>query len=96
MEEPPWIADWDKVSSQSNVVIVPFFIADGLHSYQDIPVLIGIETEPGPAANQTDIFRRNPYELRGKKLFYASAIGTEPMMAEVILDQVAACVARSQ
>ena len=96
MEEPPWIADWDKASSQSNVVIVPFFIADGLHSYQDIPVLIGIETQPEPAVNQTDIFRRNPYELRGKKLFYASAIGTEPMMAEVILDQVAACVARNQ
>ena len=96
MEEPPWIADWDKASSQSNVVIVPFFIADGLHSYQDIPVLIGIDFQPEPAVNQTDIFRRNPYELRGKKLFYASAIGTEPMMAEVILDQVAACVARNE
>ena len=95
MEEPPWIADWDKASNQANVVIVPFFIADGLHSYQDIPVLIGIETKPRPAANPTEIFRRNPYELRGKKLFYASAIGTESMMAEVILDQVAACVARS-
>jgi sirohydrochlorin cobaltochelatase len=90
MEEPPLIAHWDKLSNQSHVVIVPFFIADGLHSYQDIPVLIGIETQPGPAASETEIFRRNPYELRGKKLFYASAIGTEPMIAEVILDQVAA------
>ena len=94
MEEPPLIADWDKLSNQPNVVIVPFFIADGLHSYQDIPVLIGIEAEPGPAASEAEVFRRNPYELRGKKLFYASAIGTEPMIAEVILDQVEALVRR--
>jgi sirohydrochlorin cobaltochelatase len=90
MEEAPLIADWDKLSDHPHVVIVPFFIADGLHSYQDIPVLIGIETEAGPAASQTEIFRRNPYELRGKKVFYASAVGTEPMIADVILDQVAA------
>ena len=94
MEEPPLIANWDKLSNHPNVVIVPFFIADGLHSYQDIPVLIGIETETGLAASETEIFRRNPYELRGKKLFYASAIGTEPMIAEVILDQVAAFLRR--
>jgi sirohydrochlorin cobaltochelatase len=94
MEGPPLIADWDKLSNQPNVVIVPFFIADGLHSYQDIPVLIGIEAEPGPAASEAEVFRRNPYELRGKKLFYASAIGTEPMIAEVILDQVEALVRR--
>ena len=23
MEEPPWIADWDKASTEANVVIVP-------------------------------------------------------------------------
>jgi sirohydrochlorin cobaltochelatase len=91
MEEPPWIADWDKISNQPNVVIVPFFIANGLHSYQDIPVLIGIQAEAGAVPSRDEIFRRNPYELRGKKLFYASAIGTEPMIAEVILDQVEAC-----
>ncbi len=96
MEEPPLIADWDKLSNQPNVVIVPFFIADGLHSYQDIPILIGIQTEPGPAASQAEFFRRNPYEVRGRKLFYASAIGTEPMIAEVILDQVAASVPSGQ
>ncbi len=95
MEEPPRICEWDKLSEYPNVVIVPFFIADGLHSYQDIPVLIGLEAVAGPAASEAQIFRRNPYHLRGKKLFYASAIGTEPMLAEVILDQVAAAAARA-
>ena len=87
MEEAPLISDWDQLSSQQHVVVVPFFISDGLHSYQDIPVLLGIEKEVGPAASQAAVFRRNPYHLRGKTLYYASAIGTEPMMAEIILDQ---------
>jgi sirohydrochlorin cobaltochelatase len=42
------------------------------------------------------VFRRNPYRLHGKKLFYASAIGTEPMIADVILDQVLAAAGGNQ
>lgn len=90
MEEPPLIADWDKLSSRPHVVVVPFFISDGLHSYEDIPVLLGIEQEGGTAASQAEVFRRNPYEIRGRKLYMASSIGTEPMMADVIVDQVEA------
>ena len=90
MEEAPLIADWAKLAAQPNVVVVPFFIADGLHSYQDIPVLLGIEAEAGAAASERAIFRQNPHRLRGRTLYYASAIGTEPLFADVILDQVAA------
>lgn len=88
MEEEPLIARWDELASQRHVVVVPFFIADGLHSYQDIPVLLGIEQEPGAAASQREVFRRNPFHLRGRTLHYASAIGTEPLFADLILDQV--------
>lgn len=88
MEEPPLVAKWDTLASAPNVIVVPFFIADGLHSYQDIPVLLGIESEPTAAASQNSVFRSNPHQLRDKTLFYSSAIGTEELMAEVILDQV--------
>ena len=88
MEEVPFIADWRRNTSQKRVVVVPFFIADGLHSYQDIPVLLGIESGPTGAASQQEVFRRNPYFLDGRELYYASAIGTEPLMADVILDTV--------
>jgi sirohydrochlorin cobaltochelatase len=88
MEEPPWVKDWDTLATAPHVVVVPFFIADGLHSYQDIPVLLGMAEDEGKAASQTEVFRHNPYELRGKKVFYSSAIGTEELMADVILDQV--------
>jgi len=89
MEEQPFIAEWDKMATTENVIVVPFFISDGLHSYQDIPVLLGIEAEVGAAASQREVFRHNPHLLRGKKLYYTSAIGTERLLADVILDQVA-------
>lgn len=88
MEEPPLISDWHSLSKFPNSVVVPFFISDGLHSYEDIPVLLGIESEPSGPASQKEVFRNNPYSLHGKTLFYASAIGTEPMLADVIMDQV--------
>lgn len=88
MEEPPLIAEWDQYTKFPNVVVVPFFIADGLHSYQDIPVLLGINEEPGVAASHAEVFRHNPHHLRGRQLFYASAIGTDPGFADIILDQV--------
>lgn len=90
MEEAPLVSDWVKLTSQPNVVAVPFFIADGLHSYQDIPVLLGIETEPGGPASRANVFRRNPHRLHGRDLYYAGAIGTESLFADVILNQVAA------
>lgn len=90
MEEPPLISDWHKLTTLPHVVVVPFFIADGLHSYEDIPVLLGIEEETGKAASQQEVFRNNPYQMHGRTLYYASAIGTEPLMADLILDQVRA------
>ena len=88
MEETPLISEWDTLASQPNVVVVPFFISDGLHSYQDIPVLLGMAEDIGPAASQSDVFRHNPYRLRNRQLFYSGAIGTDSGFADVILDQV--------
>ena len=90
MEEAPFIADWAEAAETPNVVVVPFFIADGLHSYQDIPVMLGFEASEGEAASQRDIFRQNPYHLKDKTLYYSSSIGTEALMADVILDQISA------
>ncbi|MEO0417022.1 MAG: CbiX/SirB N-terminal domain-containing protein [Verrucomicrobiota bacterium] len=89
MEEAPFIADWRDLAKTETVVVVPFFIADALHSFQDIPVLLGIESEPTAAASQMEVFRRNPYNMDGRTLYYSSAIGTDPSMSKVVLDQVA-------
>jgi sirohydrochlorin cobaltochelatase len=89
MEEEPLISRWPEFATRPHVVVVPFFIADGLHSYQDIPVLLGIEPERTDAASRREVFRRNPHHLHGRKLYYAGAIGAEPLFAEVLLEQVA-------
>jgi sirohydrochlorin cobaltochelatase len=90
MEEPPLVADWKKLTSSPNVVVVPFFISDGLHSYEDIPVLLGI-TEERSTSNRIsaggEIFQRNPYKMDNRSLFYAPSIGTDPRFADIILAQ---------
>lgn len=88
MEEAPLVSDWHTLTTAPNVVVVPFFIADGLHSFQDIPVLLGMESEPGKALSQMEVFRHNPIAMHGRNVYYSSAIGTEALMADVILDQV--------
>jgi sirohydrochlorin cobaltochelatase len=69
-------------------VVVPFFISDGLHAVEDIPVLLGEPTElvkERLAASQPAW--RNPTEKNGKRVWYSSAIGSEPLLAEVILQR---------
>ena len=82
MEEPPLIAEWDQITNAPNVIVVPFFIADGLHSYEDIPKLLGIE------CSSMDVFRKNPRRIRGRSLYYGKAIGTDPRFADVIIEQI--------
>src|SRR5262249_61040951 len=43
MEEPPLVSDWRKLTESPNVVVVPFFISDGLHRYEDITMLLRID-----------------------------------------------------
>ena len=92
MEEPPLVSGWKNLTKTPNVVVVPFFISDGLHSYQDIPVLLGIakerSTTTSPAACG-EVFRRNPYNIDGRSLFYAPSIGTDPGFADIIIEQAA-------
>jgi len=89
LEEEPRIPKCYELAKTKNVVIVPFFISDGMHTHEDIPVLLG-----GPqrvvkqrlAAGQPTW--RNPTERHGKLVWYASAVGTEPGIADVILERV--------
>jgi sirohydrochlorin cobaltochelatase len=76
MEEPPLVADWFNLTKARNVVVVPFFISDGLHSYEDIPALLGIAAQPEKA-----------HQVHGRSLFYSTAIGTDSKFADVIIEQ---------
>ncbi len=41
LEESPRIAECYSMAQTKNLVVVPFFISDGLHTQEDIPVLLG-------------------------------------------------------
>ncbi|MEM9446203.1 MAG: CbiX/SirB N-terminal domain-containing protein [Verrucomicrobiota bacterium] len=82
MEQEPFISDWKTLTHKTNVIVVPFFIADGLHSYEDIPVLLGISTDVREQGFET--FNH----IDGRQLWYSRAIGTENLIADVILQQV--------
>ena len=118
MEEAPLVSDWRKLTKSPNVVVVPFFISDGLHSYEDIPRLLGIanghpersrakskdpaELPEGSITGSLDfarddvrttkrsVFRVKPYSIDSRLLFYAPSIGTDPGVADIIIEQAKA------
>jgi sirohydrochlorin cobaltochelatase len=89
MEEEPRIGDCYQLARTRNIVMVPFFISDGLHSYEDIPEMLG---EPRQLVQER--FRsgqptwRNPTEKQGKRVWYTPSIGSEPHLPDVILERV--------
>jgi sirohydrochlorin cobaltochelatase len=92
MEESPLVSDWRKLTKTSNVIVVPFFISDGLHSYEDIPRLLGIASKRSTITSRAaagEVFERNPHKIEGRSLFYAPSIGTDAGFADIIIEQAA-------
>jgi sirohydrochlorin cobaltochelatase len=89
LEESPRISECYAIAQTKSLVVVPFFISDGLHTEEDIPVLLG---EPERivkerlAAGQP--VWRNPTGKNGRLVWYSSAVGSAPEMADVILERV--------
>jgi sirohydrochlorin cobaltochelatase len=101
MEEAPRVAEWRQLTKMPNLVVVPFFISDGLHSYEDIPRMLGIvDAAPSPQSDQPDatrrrvhlgrdeVFRPEPHKIDNRRVYYAPSIGTDAGVAEIILEQV--------
>ncbi len=89
MEEEPRLGDCYRLAQLRNLIVVPFFISDGLHSYEDIPVMLGEpERMVRGRLKQGRPSWRNPTEKHGKLLWYTASIGSEPLLAEVILERV--------
>jgi len=97
MDEAPRIRDCYSLTRTRNLVVVPFFISDGLHTEEDIPVLLG-EPERSVkerlAAGQPTW--RNPSEKQGKLAWYSPAVGSAPLLADVILERVREVAFRSK
>src|SRR5262249_28309515 len=89
LEEEPRIEKCYELAQTKNIIVVPFFISDGMHTQEDIPVLLGEPkrvVEERLAAGQPTW--RNPTERHDKLVWYADAVGTEPSIADILMDRV--------
>ena len=89
LDEEPRVPRCYELAQTKNIVVVPFFTSDGLHTSQDIPVLLG---EPERIVKQRiqngQPTWRNPTEKKGKRVWYSASVGTDPVMADVIVELV--------
>jgi sirohydrochlorin cobaltochelatase len=81
MDEDPEIDDVTDHFASDDIVVVPLFIADGYHTQEDIPEDMGIAHADGKW--------ETPATVDGKQIWYAGAVGTEPLLADVVLERAA-------
>ncbi len=82
MDEEPEVDDVTDFFESEDIVVVPLFIADGFHTQEDIPEDMGL----------TDDYRKGydiPAAVDGHRIWYSGAVGTEPLMADVIVERAA-------
>jgi len=80
LEEEPKIADWRQVAApEGPVMVLPHFLAGGLHGAEDVPGLLGIPHG-----------REGWYEVDGRWVGYGAPIGQPEEMESLILKMVGA------
>jgi sirohydrochlorin cobaltochelatase len=80
MDEDPEVDDVTEFFESTDIVVVPLFVADGYHTQEDIPEDVGL----------TDDYREGydvPATVDGHRIWYAGAVGTEALMADVLLER---------
>lgn len=78
LDEPPYIGDLPSHFDADEIVVVPFFVADGYHTKSDIPRELGLSASGDDARSQV---------IDDRRIWYSGAIGTDPRMADVILER---------
>jgi sirohydrochlorin cobaltochelatase len=82
MDEEPEVDDVTDHFETEDIVVVPLFIADGYHTQEDIPEDMGL----------CEDYREGydvPEPVDGHRIWYSGAVGTEPLMADVVLERAA-------
>jgi sirohydrochlorin cobaltochelatase len=82
MDEAPEVDDVTEFFGSEDVVVVPLFVADGYHTQEDIPEDMGL-TEDYRTGWET------PAEVDGHRIWYAGAVGTEALTADVLIERAA-------
>jgi len=89
LEQDPRIGDCYQMAPTRNMIIVPFFISEGLHTREDIPRLLGEpERVVRERLSQDQPTWRNPTGRNAKLVWYSPSVGTDSKVVEVILERV--------
>lgn len=72
LDEDPKVDTWETLFTTRNVIMVPFFTAEGWHTRETIPEDLGLT---GPVT-----------EFENHTVHYGLPVGTHPMVTDVILD----------
>ena len=80
MDEEPEIDDVTEHFGSEDIVVVPLFIADGYHTEEDIPEDMGL-------TDDTDAGWATPATVEGHRIWYSGAVGTESLLADVLLER---------
>ena len=88
MEEEPRIEACYEMAQSRNIVMVPFFISDGLHSFEDIPMMLGESATVVEKRLKEGVPTwRNPTERQGKRVWYTRSIGLDAAISDVVLER---------
>jgi len=80
MDEAPYVEDALDRFDADELAVVPLFAADGFHTQDEIPELLGLTDDP-----RTDY--PIPGTVGGRRIWYASAVGTDPLVVDVVLER---------
>ncbi|PSP56710.1 hypothetical protein BRC82_01120 [Halobacteriales archaeon QS_1_67_19] len=80
MDEAPYVEDADEQFDADELAVVPLFAADGFHTRDEIPELLGLTDDPGTGDPV-------PAAVEGRRVWYASAVGTDPLAVDVVLER---------
>jgi sirohydrochlorin cobaltochelatase len=71
LDQEPRVTRWPELVRSSQVILVPFFTAEGWHTQETIPADLGLEGEVS--------------QLGGRTVYYAKPVGTHPGVEAVLL-----------
>jgi sirohydrochlorin cobaltochelatase len=80
MDEEPEIDDVTVHFETEDIVVVPLFIADGYHTQEDIPEDMGL-------TDDVDAGWATPAAVDGHRIWYSGAVGTESLLADVVMER---------
>jgi sirohydrochlorin cobaltochelatase len=77
LDQPPAVGDVLAGMEAAEVVLVPFFVAEGWHTQETIPDDLGINRPSAGALTERD----------GRRIWYTAPVGTFPEIADIVLQR---------